>query len=361
MLNILKIIYRNKTKLKLNLFSLLVVFLSISCINNKLPDFVTGLNDTIEKEPVNNSNILKKVKFLPNWTVDSQFAAYFVGKELGIYKKYGIEIEILNYNPYKKFSEEFTKNNVDFAVLWLSNALEAINENTEIVNIAQFSNKSSVMFVTKKKDKMSKIQDFNGKKVAVWYDFQIQAKSFFQKNKIKLEVIPVVNSLNLFYCDGVDIINANYFDEYHNILSSGFDSADLNVFFMADYGVNLLEDGLYCKKSLINTDPMLCVNFTNATLESWNYVFAHKDESIAIIEKVMKANNRPFNKAHQKWMLDRFEEIYSVKGTIRTHLSKIDYINNTNVLMDEKVIEKVKPYEEFFQYYINLENNKTKK
>jgi NitT/TauT family transport system substrate-binding protein len=336
--------------------SLLITFLLFftSCNQTKLPDFVTGLNDSIGKDVIEKTQVLRKVRFMPNWNLNSQFAAYYVGKELGIFKKYGIDIEILSYNPSKDFTEEFKKNKVDFAVLWLSNAIEANKKNAEIVNIAQFSRKSSVMFVTKKKNKINRIEDFTGKKVAIWHDFQNQAKVFFKRNKVELEIIPFVNSLNLFYSDGVEIINANYFDEYNSILNSGYDSTDLTVFFMADYGVNLLEDGLYCKNSLLKTDSELCIDFANATISSWNYVFKNKDESIEIIEKIMKANNRPFNKSHQKWMLNKFEEIYTKNGKININLLEKDYLNNASILTDEMEINKIQPYSEFYKPYFSL-------
>ena len=328
-----------------------VILFFTSCNNTKLPDFVTGLNDSIGKDVIEETQVLKKVRFLPNWNLNSQFAAYYVGKELGIFKKYGIDLDILSYNPSNDFTEEFKKNKVDFAVLWLSNVIEANKKNAEIVNIAQFSQKSSVMFVTKKKNKINRIKDFNGKKIAIWYDFQNQAKFFLKKNKVELEIIPFVNSLNLFYSDAVEIITANYFDEYNSILNSGYDSSNLTVFFMADYGINLLEDGLYCKSSLLKTDRDLCIDFANATISSWNYVFKHKDESIAIIEKIMKANNQAFNKSHQKWMLNKFEEIYTLNGKINFKLLEKDYVNNATVLSNINEINKLKPFSEFYQPY----------
>ncbi|MCX5799224.1 MAG: ABC transporter substrate-binding protein, partial [Proteobacteria bacterium] len=42
---------------------------------------------------------LKKVVFVPQWLPQAQFAGYYVAKEKGIYKKYGIDITILRGGP----------------------------------------------------------------------------------------------------------------------------------------------------------------------------------------------------------------------------------------------------------------------
>lgn len=346
----------SKLKIIIKINILFIFLLLISCTSPKLPDFMTGLNDSIGFNSANTPKVLNKVNFMTNWTLNSQFSAYYVGKEVGIYQKYGIDIQIIPYDNMIDYNDKFKNNKIDFALLWLTDALELNNIDAEIVNLAQFSKKSSVMFVSKKKSKIQSINDFNGKRIAVWQDFQNQANSFFMKNKIKPVVVPIFNSLNLFYCDGVELITANYFDEYHSILNSGFDSSDLKVFFLADYGFNFLEDGLYCKKELVQLNPDLCMNFTKATIESWKYVFAHKKEALSIIEKVMKANKKPYNKAHQKWMLDRFEEMYIYNGDVNIYLSEKEYDNNVKILSDEKIIQKHIPYKDFYKPYNNLKS-----
>ncbi len=345
----INIINKKQKKTKLLVNSLLIIFFFISCKETKLPDFVTGLNDTTENQINAPIQALKKVRFLPNWNLNSQFAAYYVGKELGFYKKKGIDLDILTYFPTKNLSEEFKKIKPDFSVLWLSNALELNDKNNNLVNIAQFSNKSSIMMVTKKKSKINTLKDFNNKKAAIWSDFVNQAEVFFKQNNLNVEVVPISNSLNIFYNDGVEIVNANYFDEFHSIINSGYKEDELNFFFLADYNFNLLEDGLYCNNILLKNDPKLCRNFVKATIESWEYVFKHKTESIDIIEKVMKANKKAFNRAHQIWMLNRFEEIYKDGIYIRTYLSEKDYNLNTNILLKGKSINKIIPYNDFFQ------------
>lgn len=331
------------------LFFILTIFLSISCREKKLPDFVTGLNDTIENQNIPPIKNLKKIRFLPNWNLNSQFAAYYVGKELGFYQKRGIDLEILTYYPSNNFAEDFFKQKPDFAVLWLANALEINDKGGNLVNIAQFSNKSSIMMVTKKKSNIKSIKDFNNKKAAIWNDFINQASVFFKQSNLDVEIIPINNSLNIFYSDGVEIVNANYFDEYHSIMNSGYKENDLNYFFLADYNFNLLEDGLYCNKNLLKTDPKLCRNFHKATIESWEYVFKNKQIAIDIIEKEMRANNKPFNRAHQIWMLNRFEEIYKDENSIRIFLSEKDYNLNANILLKGNLIKNITAYDVFFQ------------
>src|SRR5512137_1951272 len=41
----------------------------------------------------------RKVRLLPYWVPSAQFAGYYVGIEKGIFKKYGIDLEILPFDP----------------------------------------------------------------------------------------------------------------------------------------------------------------------------------------------------------------------------------------------------------------------
>ena len=94
---------------------------------------------------------LRTVNFLPYWVATAQFAGYYVADEKGIYEKYGIKINIIPYEPFGKSNELIKDGKIDFAPIWLVNAIELKASGADIVNIAQPSTRSSLMLITKKK------------------------------------------------------------------------------------------------------------------------------------------------------------------------------------------------------------------
>lgn len=294
---------------------------------------------------------LQEVSFLPYWVTTAQFAGYYVAEEKGIYEKYGIKIKIIPFTPFITSSDLITEGKADFAAFWLANAIGLKASGLDIVNIAQPSSRSSLMLITKKSSGIDSIQKMDGKRAGIWSGFELQPRALFNKYNINVEIIPIGSTNNLFLMDGVDIINASWFDEYHSIINSGYDPDELNIFFFADYGMNFLEDGIYCLSDKMKNEPELCVNFIKATFEGWRYAFNHEDEAVDIVIDRAKKENLPVNRVHQKWMLERYRDLYLPEGETEFHndLSESDYSFVGKVLLENNQISKVPDFNQFYQ------------
>ncbi len=299
----------------------------------------------------NQVKTLKKVKFMPYWVVTAQFAGYYTGLDLGIYKKYGIDLEIIPFKPFVSSFDQMEDSGIAFAAIWLANGIEIKAKGLDIVNIAQPSTQSSLMLITKKKSNISTIRQMQGKKAGIWTGYELQPKAFFRKYGVDVTIVPIGSTNNLFLKDGVDITIANWFDEYHAIINTGLEPDEMNTFFFKDYGLNFLEDGIYCLDSLREADPEICRNFVLATFESWEYAFNHPEEAINIVLKYAKAAKVPANPIHQKWMLDRYKDLYLPPGRnrINTHLKESDYVSIGEILLEHDIIDELPSYHAFFK------------
>jgi NitT/TauT family transport system substrate-binding protein len=292
---------------------------------------------------------LHKVVFLPYWVANAQFAGYYVARETGIYQKFGLDVEIIPFQPSFSTAEIIRSGKADFTALWLLNAIEMKASGTDIVNIAQFSTRSSLMLVTKKTSGISKPEDMNHRKAGIWIGYELQPKAFFKKYNLNVEMIPIGSTNNLFLADGVEITNANWFDEYHSIINSGFDPEELNTFFFTDYGLNFLEDGIYCLSEKMKNDPKLCADFVNATEEGWLIAYENPEQAIDIVLSYVKKSNLPVNRSHQRWMLDRYRDLYNPGKEVSTILSEKDYLFAAKTLKESGQIDEIPPFSTFFQ------------
>jgi NitT/TauT family transport system substrate-binding protein len=325
--------------------------MSFGCLRNEVKD----KDQTAESESSLSGDVtekaLRKVSFLPYWVTTAQFAGYYVAKEKGIYQKYGIDLTIIPYKPFITSSELISKGEADFAALWLVNAIELKAKGVDIVNIAQVSSRSSAMLITKKSSGIKTIEDMDGKRAGIWSGYELQPKALFSKYNIDVTIIPIGNTNTLFLLDGVEIINANWFDEYHSIINSGYDPDDLNLFFFADYGFNFLEDGIYCLSDKLDRDPRLCEDFVRATLEGWKYAFSHPEEAVSIVMEYTKKEKLPVNKVHQSWILGRYKDLYLQEGKddFNNILPEKDYIFVADVLKKNKLIDEIPEYDKFYK------------
>ena len=336
-------------------FFCMVLILDYSC-STKNQDRREPVAETSGNEALPTGTELRKVRLMPYWVTSAQFAGYYVGIEKGIFRKHGIDLEVLPFDPFKPTRKDIEDGRADFSLLWLVNAIELREQGVDIVNIAQLSSRSSLMLLAKKSSGIRKITDLNGKKAAIWAGFELQPKALFSKYNLDVKIIPIGSTNTLFLVDGVDVISANWFDEYHSILNNGYDANELVPFFFADYGLNFLEDGIYCLSVKARSDPGLCHDFVEAALESWMYAFDHPEETLDIVIRIARKENRPVNRSHQQWMLARYRELYIPKGQkkITTELLPRDYRNVCDIMHNSKLIKRIVPYDSFYIPYSSM-------
>lgn len=298
---------------------------------------------------------LKKASFLPLWFPQAQFAGYYVAHEQGFYERYGIDLNILTGGSERSATDFLGNHKVDFAVIWLSDAIQRRVQGMKLVNIAQIIQRSAIMFVAKKSSGIKSPQDMNDKKVGLWRgDFQLQPKAFFKKHNLNVKIIPLSLStdyINLFLLDAVDVTNAMWYNEFHFILNSGINPDELNTFFFHDYGLNFPEDGLYVLEETLQKDPELCLGFAKASIEGWKYAFEHPEKALDIVLDNMRKAHVPASRVHQKWMLSRMKDIIMPQNesvSLGTLLRE-DYERGAQMLLDSGLIKEIPPFESFYK------------
>ncbi len=298
------------------------------------------------------SQDLPQVTFVPHWLPQAQFAGFFVAKERGLYRNHGLEVTILNGGPGVSAPSLLRNGKVDFALMWLSNAIQLKANRADIVNVAQLLNRSALMLVAKKSRGIHTPQDMNGKRVGLWGgDFQIQPMAFFKKFHLSVKPVAQGSSINLFFFDGIDVTSAMWYNEYHTILASGFHPDELDTFLFSDWGLNFPEDGIYCSSKMLSSNPGTCARFVLASLEGWTYAFNHPGEALEIVAAQMQKAGLPFNRIHQRWMLERMKDLMFPDGGMNgfEELSRDSYLLVARNLREEGLIKTIPAYEELYK------------
>lgn len=260
--------------------------------------------------PAASAPALKKVSLMPLWSPQAQFAGYYVALDKGIYRRHGIDLTILPGGPGRSPLMALRSGRADFAILWLSTAMQEYASGLKLVNLAQMFQRSSVMLIARKTSGIRTPADMQGKKVGLWGgDVALPSQVFLKKNRLHVREVPQSATVNLFLRGGIDVTSAMWYNEYDTIINSGINADELQLFFLNDHGITFPEDGLYTLERNYRQDPALAEAFVKASLEGWRYVFDHPDEALDIVLRHMKAANIPANRAHQRWMLARMGDL----------------------------------------------------
>lgn len=304
---------------------------------------------------------VKKAVFVPQWRPQSQFAGYYMAYETGLYRRRGIELDILDAGLKTPAARMLEEKKADFVTLPLAEAIERRSKGMPLINIGQISQRSALVIIAKKRNGINAIKDLNGRRLGYWRnDAPGPLLSFLKKNSLEVEIVPITSTVNLFLLDGIDAIVTMWYNEYYRVLGSGIDEEELSTFLFFEYGMNLPEDGIYCLEETYARDPRLCRDFVNASIEGWAAAFAREEKAIEIVLQYMNRAHITANKPHQRWMLARMCDIISPPDSKKAigELSRADYERVASMLLEYKIIGAIPDFQKF---YVNLAGDDVKK
>lgn len=292
---------------------------------------------------------LKKLSFLPHWSPQAQFAGYYMAQHKGFYRNHGLDLDIIQGGPRRSTVDYLRTGQADIALLWLSSALQ-LAESEAIVNVGQVVQRSALVLVAKKNSGILRPEEINGKKIALWpADFQIQPAALFKKFGLHNTVVTTDNPVNLFLRDGVQVASVMWYNEYHTLINSGLNPEEMQLFFFDQVGLNFPEDGIYLRQETYDRDPAAAAAFVAASLEGWQYAFAHAEETLDVLLALMAEAHVPANRVHQRWMLARMHDlILPTPETRPMTLQAEDYQRVGEVLVEAGLVRAVPPYQSFF-------------
>jgi len=288
-----------------------------------------------------------------HWQPQAQFAGYIMAVEKGFFKEAGVgDVKLIWSGPGDSPLSELASGKVDFCTAWFADAIVRRSKGSPVVLLSQIMRDSAMMLITWADDGIDAPEKMTGKRVGLWGgDFSIPPKAFFYKYKIKPIVTPQTPSIQPFMLRAVSVASAMYYNEYHRILQTGTKPEQLKVFALADYGLNIPEDGLYTTEAMRKDRPATCRKLSAAIQKGWDYAFEHEAETIEAVMEYCKTHKVNTNRSHQRWMLQAMKKY--IKPEDKTHrfgqLTGAMYDDAIELLQQQKVLLKAPEYGMFYQ------------
>ena len=292
---------------------------------------------------------LTSVRIALQWLPQSQFAGFYMARDHGFYRDAGLDVTLIHTGPGPSSLDFLSRGDADFATTFLSDAIVAA-EQFELVNVAQLSQRSSLMLVGLKEMGIHQPADLDGKPVSYWQTaFSASFEAFFRQQHVRPVAVPQHYSINLFLRRGVAACAAMQYNEYHRIYQAGIDYDEVTVFRMGDYGLGFPEDGIYSTAGFARQHPEVCRALRRATLAGWEYARAHPDEVVDTVLRESKQADVPANRPHTRWMLTHLlASIFppddpAPTGALKPH----DYQAAARPLKKAGLISRIQPFARF--------------
>lgn len=245
------------------------------------------------------------------WVAQSQFAGYFVAKDLGFYEDECLNVEILEGAVEIVPQTVLATGGAEFGLAWVPKALVSREQGADIVNIAQVFERSGTLEVSFADSGIESPEDWAGKKVGNWgfgNEFELTAAI----EKFGVEDVELVgqNFDMLALLNGeIDAAEAMIYNEYAQVLEAEnpetgelYQPEDLNVIDFNDIGTAMLQDAVWVNAEWIaeegNED--IAERFLTATFRGWIHCLDNFDECV----EVVLDNGSTLGESHQAWQLN---------------------------------------------------------
>lgn len=287
------------------------------------------------------SKPLKEVTLNTSWFPQAQYAGYFVAAAKGFYREKGIKVNFIYSGFGPSVKENLADKKTDFGIMWLHKGLIAHNEHNELVNIAQFFHDSNILIVSRQKEIHS---------IGIWKPFVPFLQAFIHTELgDSIEIVPVRDVVVTFVNGAVDAITAMNYNEYNRLINSGVNASDVYVRKVADMGLVLPEDGLYCRREFYEKNTQLCKDFVEASEKGWNYAFDHVAEGAQICLDYVDKTHHYSNIVLQTMMLktikkacgDRFDGLKALE------INRDAYEHVNDFLYKKHLIKSKIPFKQF--------------
>lgn len=248
------------------------------------------------------SVVAQQFVLTPQWTPQSQFAAFYVAQEKGLYKEAGLDVKIEHPSLSSTSIDRLKEGSCNIVTSELTNAIKLVDEGLNLVNLLQICNYSNNVIISSKELSEEMIEQ-QGIKIGVnKYSLIGDIQNFSLKHNV--ELVKYLDAVNLFVTKAVDAIYGKTYNELIRIKMTG---SEINkVLYMKDMGFNIPEDGIYVVEDFYKQYPEQCRTFAEVTKTAWEWVCDNIDESVEIVMKYVREDNIISNKNHQKAMLEEY-------------------------------------------------------
>ena len=143
-----------------------------------------------------------------------------------------------------------------------------------------------------------------GARVGIWNaGFGQIAICMSIKEGLDYQWIPYASNINLFVSGAIDATLAMSYNEYYQLVQSGFIPTKDNIYRFCDHGYNVQEDGLYMTRDYYMKHKEQAHRFAAASKKGWEWAAAHPEEALDIVMRYVQKDHIATNRILQQLML----------------------------------------------------------
>ena len=254
-----------------------------------------------------------EVRLQLQWVTQSQFAGYYVARDLGFYADECLDVRILEGAVDIVPQTVLATGGAEFGLAWVPKALVSRQSDANIVNIAQVFERSGTLMVSFKDAGITSPADWAGKTVGNWgFGNEFELTAAIEKFDVQNVDLVAQNFDMLALLNGeIDAAEAMIYNEYAQVLEAEnpatgelYQPEDLNVIDFNDpsVGTAMLQDAVWVNESWLEEgdNKDIAERFLKASFRGWIHCL---DNFQACVDVVLN-NGSTLGASHQAWQLN---------------------------------------------------------
>lgn len=255
----------------------------------------TTATQTTTTEPINTTLRLR-------WLTQSQFAGIYWAQDHGLFEREGLKVTVNPGGPGINFMEVVGSGAEDFGICGAAQIVEARDKGVPVRCLAIIYQGNPNIFFAKQSSGIKTVQDWVGKKVAVFngYDLEYMYRAMLKKAGVdpkKVTEYPAKFDMTPFFRDEVDVWAGYVINQPNTAEEKGF---PVNRIYPDDYGVHVAGDCLFTTEKVIAEKPELCQKMVDAVLDGWRDALANPKGAV---QQVLGLDDK-LDEVHETKMID---------------------------------------------------------
>ncbi|MBP3963245.1 ABC transporter substrate-binding protein [Paenibacillus lignilyticus] len=263
-----------------------------------------GSNSGSSGEPV-------KITQTMSWFAQPEMGGHYAAVAGKIYEEAGLDVTLQQGGPQVSNVQLLASGKVQFAMANADEVVLARNEGIPIVTIFANLQTNPQNLIFHKDSGITKIEDLNGRKVYTATGFPFWQYLSYKYKLDKVQVQNYTGSLTGFSADKDSVTQGFATNEPYVLKGEGI---DVDWFLNADLGYNPYGNVVITTEDMIKNHPDTVKKYLKATVEGWDYYYAHGDE----VNKLINETNKDYSLDH----LESSQEItkdFVFGGDAETH------------------------------------------
>jgi len=232
---------------------------------------------------------LQKVTFRLNWKLTGVHAPYCLGLERGYFRAEGIDLQINEGNGSVTTAQMVDNKSDMFGLVDATAIVSAIEKGMPIICVGMVTPKSSLAVIARKDSGITTLKDLEGRRLAltagdsltqVWP--AVVAVNKLDATKINLVYVDAAAKIPVVLENKAEALLGSSADQNFTIEAQGVPVVALDF---ADFGVNVLNLGIWVHRDMVKENPELIRKFLRAAKKS---VEAYVKEPEAAVQAMLK-------------------------------------------------------------------------